>query len=450
MAERRKPDLHYWAFISYSQMDRKWSDWLHKALENYRIPNQLVGRKTRDGLVPRRIFPVFRDRDELPTCPDLDARIRIALEQSRYLIVICSPFAASSRWVQEEIRVFKRHNVEDRVLCLIVDGEPNTTYSSEKTPDSCFPSSLLYRFNAEGEFSEQSAEPLAADVREGRDSKRDAKLKIVAGLLGVGLDELKQRDVQRRFRVRLAGAAIACIVLGGAAGILKHYEGRSHADRERVSATIDTLLIHSEATGRRFVMEVLETTVYQAMMKGEDVSKAHENAWQSVRGTLRTISENHPDLSLSDEERVPLSKSEAAAKPDLKAWMARAERWHSSHPPRFEFDPASLGGEKRAKIRVGAEAWDMLSDDEAYVVSITAASMLASNQTADATQKTWLLLAYLIAHDITGEIVLERLFASNSTPHVVKTLDSLDSPLLKLFVAHRLVGHVQLFKFGNG
>jgi eukaryotic-like serine/threonine-protein kinase len=47
------------------------------------------------------------------------------LESSLYLIVICSPRAAVSRWVNREIEVFKSLGGEARVLCLIVDGEPN-------------------------------------------------------------------------------------------------------------------------------------------------------------------------------------------------------------------------------------------------------------------------------------------------------------------------------------
>ena len=58
--------MKYWAFISYSHMDRKWGDWLHKALETYRVPRRLVGKESREGKIPDRLFPMFRDREELP------------------------------------------------------------------------------------------------------------------------------------------------------------------------------------------------------------------------------------------------------------------------------------------------------------------------------------------------------------------------------------------------
>ncbi len=92
----------YWAFISYSHQDKKWGDWLHNALETYKLPKALVGGQTERGEpVPERAYPIFRDRDELPTSADLGDMIRRALERSRYLVVICSPRSAQSRWVNQ-------------------------------------------------------------------------------------------------------------------------------------------------------------------------------------------------------------------------------------------------------------------------------------------------------------------------------------------------------------
>jgi hypothetical protein len=52
-------NFKYYAFISYSHQDKKWGDWLHKALETYRVPKRLVGQEMRDGeTVPARITTV--------------------------------------------------------------------------------------------------------------------------------------------------------------------------------------------------------------------------------------------------------------------------------------------------------------------------------------------------------------------------------------------------------
>ena len=94
----------YWAFLSYSHQDTKVCEWLHRSLESFHVPKRLIGRETRDGRIPARLFPVFRDRDELPGSSELGKNLTEALAQSRYLIVICSPAAARSRWVNEEDR----------------------------------------------------------------------------------------------------------------------------------------------------------------------------------------------------------------------------------------------------------------------------------------------------------------------------------------------------------
>ena len=98
----------YWAFISYSHADEAWAPWLHLSLEKYRVPRRLIGRPHTFGTVPRDLRPVFRDRDELVSGPELSTAIHTALAGSRDLIVICSPRAARSPYVNEEIRQFKK------------------------------------------------------------------------------------------------------------------------------------------------------------------------------------------------------------------------------------------------------------------------------------------------------------------------------------------------------
>ena len=118
------PQFKYRAFISYSHRDEEWAKWLHRSLETYRIPKHLVGRETEYGDVPERLAPVFRDRDELPTATNLGETLTRALQQSACQIVICSPAAAKSHWVNEEILAFKRLGREHRIFALIVGGEP--------------------------------------------------------------------------------------------------------------------------------------------------------------------------------------------------------------------------------------------------------------------------------------------------------------------------------------
>jgi hypothetical protein len=142
----------YKAYICYSHADSRWASWLHRALESYRLPRKLVGTSAGAGKVPARIRPVFRDRDELSSTSDLGETVKQALSDSENLIVVCSPDAAASFWVDEEIRQFASLGGEKQIFCVIVDGEP----PGIDTPSTCFPEALA-------EIGLQ--EPLAADVR---------------------------------------------------------------------------------------------------------------------------------------------------------------------------------------------------------------------------------------------------------------------------------------------
>lgn len=189
----------YKAFISYSHRDEKWAKWLHRALESYRLPRKLRGTSTALGEVPARIKPVFRDRDELSSSADLGSTVQQALEDSENLVVVCSPGAANSHWVNEEIRHFAKPGRTDRIFCMIVEGDP-----AGAGPDTaCFPPALT-------EIGMH--EPLAADVRRWADGKHLSKLKLVAGMLGLPLDRLRRRDLQKRQRSWIF-AAIALVAL---------------------------------------------------------------------------------------------------------------------------------------------------------------------------------------------------------------------------------------------
>jgi hypothetical protein len=214
--------FRYWAFISYSQRDADWAKRLHEFLESYRIPSALVGRCVDGRVIPKRLVPVFRDRDELPGSPDLGALLREALSASNSLIVICSPNAAASKWVNEEVRTFKASGRANRCFPLVV-AAPESGPGQPDRIDEAFPRALRFEVSADGAISDRLVEPLAADARDGKDGWRDACLKIVAGVLGLGFDDLRRRDEARRRRQRvlraITGAAAAAVAVCGYLGL---------------------------------------------------------------------------------------------------------------------------------------------------------------------------------------------------------------------------------------
>jgi len=208
----------YRAFISYSHRDASVAQWLHGALESYRAPKHLIGRETPTGVIQKRLGPLFRDRDELPVAADLTGQINEALAATQFLIVLCSVASAKSKWVNQEVINFKRLKGAGSIIAVIVDGEPFASTTPGREAEECFAPALRFHVNADGVVTDQPAEPIAADLRDGKDGKRLVKLKVLAGLLGVGLDELVQRESLRRqrFMTAVTFASLAGIGVMGA------------------------------------------------------------------------------------------------------------------------------------------------------------------------------------------------------------------------------------------
>jgi tetratricopeptide (TPR) repeat protein len=200
--------VRYRAFISYSHADARWAAWLHRNLEGYQLPSRLRGSSGEHGPLPDRLSPIFRDREDLSSAGHLGPQIQAALADSEALVVVCSPGAARSPWVDSEIRAFKRLGRGDRIYALIVDGEPNAGDARE-----CFPEALRFDLSADGESLAGEANPVAADARAGKDGKALALLKLLAGLFGLPLDTLRQREAQRRHRRMAAITALAVLVM---------------------------------------------------------------------------------------------------------------------------------------------------------------------------------------------------------------------------------------------
>jgi tetratricopeptide (TPR) repeat protein len=269
----------YRAFISYSHRDKGWADWLHRSLEAYRLPAALVGRDTPFGPIPVRLAPIFRDRDELSAAPDLSTEVGAALEASMFLVVVCSPAAAASRWVNEEIIAFKRLHGDARVRAIIVAGEP---FSGDPATE-CFPEALRHRFNAAGEITAEPAEPIAADAREQGDGRKFALSKLVAGLTGARLDELVQREQQRRnarMRALALGLGALVLVLSGLTwdalrqrNAARAAQAEAQFQRDEAQSLVEFMLTdlrqRLDAVGRLDVLESVGTRLSESYAKQE-------------------------------------------------------------------------------------------------------------------------------------------------------------------------------------
>ncbi len=289
----RPVNKRYYAFISYRHADnkipgRQWATWLHQAIETYEVPEELVGQaNSRGETIPSRIFPIFRDEEELPADADLGNTIARALDETHLLIVLCSPNAVASTYVADEIDYFKKLGHSNRIIAALINGEPNTSWDNSKhtdeisEQDECFPLPLQFEYDDKGEPSDKRAEPIAADFRLNIDGKvgegwttpealkqalkeqghlsnqqiqekvEDYKqqqhlmlLKVISGILGLPLGELTQRDKAyqlererkktRRLRQWLAGVMLLAFIAVGL-GIVAYWNQKEAEKQQSIA-----------------------------------------------------------------------------------------------------------------------------------------------------------------------------------------------------------------------
>ncbi len=313
----------YRAFLSYSHADTASAKWLHRALEAYRIDKDLIGRETAHGPVPKVLRPIFRDRDDFSAGHSLTDQTVAALEASQFLIVICSPNAARSKYVNEEIRRFKALGRAARVIPVFVDGEPGNPQRECFTPAVCF------RVDSDGLLTGEHEEPIAADARPHHDGKEFAKQKVVAGLLGVGLDEIMRRAARARKRRNLfrIGAAVAIVVLISLAGFgwwaMNLFSGKLSVAEDvnwvRDTADVcenaaDTIAKNRISEGRRIALasECIDTfnQILSTLPRGTPVPMTVESSFQRYLTMSQTFRAEH---KLSSQQLEVLSKDEFLA-----------------------------------------------------------------------------------------------------------------------------------------
>lgn len=342
----------YPVFLSYSHSDTKWARWLMRRLERYRVPRRFHGRPAPIGCVGPRIAPVFRDREELPTTSDLGETIRQALRQSATLVVICSPRAARSRWVHEEIMAFKRVHGERSVFAFIVDGEPNAAGAA----DDCFPPALRAGVGADGELGSTPAEVVAADARPKGDGPKLAFVRLVAGLLGVGFDDLRRRELQRRNRrltlIALSSAFGMALTLGLA---VIAWQARNDARRRQdqsedlLAFILGDIRTQLQKVGRLDILEEVGTKsmAYFASLQPQDLTDttlARQAKALTQIGETRMVQGRYPEAArafVTAYQRASALTERHPRDPAMYFERAQAEYWIGYvHRRQGQFDAA--------------------------------------------------------------------------------------------------------------
>ena len=102
-------DFKYAGFITYSHEDEEKASWLReKTWRNSLYPRAWLVKKVN---LAKSLHGSIQSSatDELPGSAQLGPVIEQALADSSHLIVLCSPNAVKSKWVNEEIRLFQKN-----------------------------------------------------------------------------------------------------------------------------------------------------------------------------------------------------------------------------------------------------------------------------------------------------------------------------------------------------
>ncbi len=432
-----KPE--YWAFISYRHLDnredgRQWATWLHQYLETYDIPEDLVGKTNERGdVIPERLYPVFRDEEELPADADLARSVQMALDRSKYLIVICSPRAAQSRYVNEEIAYFKKIGKADRIIAVIIEGEPNVRWDEGKQAagflpeQECFPEALQHPVDQDGRFIvNEHSEPIAADFRlmpggkqgwtnpnafrqalqiqrpglPSRNLSHEAKLygerlqqgllKIIAGAMGIPLSALTQRDkvyqlkaIQKRQRVlfRWMTALAVLALLAFAAGLFANQQRKlaekqtEIATKERRTAQKQKARAETKAFHSKELANALKTALQTSGFELRDFPETLRLTYGESTRFLIPVSEGYEQFVLAG----PLEADENALDVDVYIYDEKQRRIQESKnkgPYEILFvEPSKYSGSAQIYIHVS----DAMIKDKECIIGFTIGRRSSTN-----------------------------------------------------------------------
>lgn len=230
------------AFISYRHLprDQEVAKQVQRAIETYKLPRGTNAPGRTDG----RLGKCFRDEDELSASHSLPDRILDALAKSSSLVVVCSPEARDSVWMNREIAAFIEMHGRERIFTVLAYGD-----SAEAIPPL-----LQTQTAVPGSTETAISNPLAADLRpNATKKKRDELLRIIAAIADCSYDDLRQRSRTRTVKRGIAIAAAAILVVAAITAALAFASAAHHdalvAESHQLAAESSQLLAKGDRYG---------------------------------------------------------------------------------------------------------------------------------------------------------------------------------------------------------
>jgi len=287
-------EIKYDAFISYRhcELDQFVAVNLHKELEAFRLPKTIEKQLGAKGKTKRKIERVFRDRDELPITNNLADPITNALQNSEFLLVICSPRLRESLWCRKEIETFIKMHGREHIFSVLIEGEPADSFPEELL----YEESVTVDENGVEQITKVPIEPLAADVR-GKNKKEIRKkikeevLRLAAPMFDCSYDDLKQRHRERAVRrlITIAGSVSVVFAVFGIVSSIMAYR----ISEQSIQIKEQSIQIQEQADRiNEQYKDALRTNAKQMaedafdLIKRGDIEAAKETAYQALAGEM--------------------------------------------------------------------------------------------------------------------------------------------------------------------
>jgi len=337
------------AFICYSKSDEKAAILLANSLRKRRIPRDIASARVKfqtefEKEAPLQIFLSDGETDF--------ATLRHDLDRSSALVIVCSPQSARDPGIDRIIREFSLLGRADRIFAFIL-ADPAGRKRPPGAPswlDQVLPARLKYRVLPDGELDQSTTlDPLAADASPHTDGWDAAVLKILAGILGVGFDDLYRREERRRVkRVRLAmaGSLVLAAILGVMAvrAFLAEQQSRIEASNAReISRYIESIFANVD----RPAVQKMNPQLMELILDASE----------------RDLDKMAPEADLEAQMRLVLGEAYLAcglwkkAEPNLRRSLALAVPGAAEGPPTDLFSTqrdlaeALIGEGKAAEAR---------------------------------------------------------------------------------------------------
>ena len=301
----------YDAFISYSHAkDKPIATALQSAVQKLGKP-----------WYRRRALRIFRDDTSLSATPGLWPAIEQALGRSRFLLLLASPEAAASPWVDKEVAYWLKHKSAGTVLIALTDGDLTWDASANDfawngaTP---LPPALKDAFESEPKWVDLRAYRDGANPRDARFAELAAD--FAAAIHGLPKEDLLSQELrQQRRTLNLAwSAAATLLVLAGAAARQWSIaaEQRNRAERTLTAAT---------EAANTLIFDLAEEFRDREGMPIDLTRKILDRA-QSLQQKLTSSGETTPELQHSEIIALLSLADTLTAQGDLAKALELAEK----------------------------------------------------------------------------------------------------------------------------